>query len=582
MGIRHLDTFIRKKVAKGCSKVNIEHAIREYCNEARESNPPTPPPVIVIDLMALHCTLTSIDMESLFFGARFNVGFWTIDRFFAKLKGLGAELEFFLDGTVPSFKLQTWRERRDTEYQELIELIDAVDKGTDIETILEQLGSPGCSYAVEYLAKKHGRLTVSMEKECDQELAAFACKSKAMAIISNDSDFLIFDGDWRYWSCREIDINTLEAVEYNRRALLEHLGLNFSQMPLFATLCGNDIVKFEEVQHFHYRLGQFSRKFINVANFVRKQPADLSNPADLQKILKHAFGSRYKQIEMRFQQSLDFYKTNYTAANPNPNNDPAVAVVLEQSSPFMYQMWHNQPYAVSFGLCDMRSDDLGNQLPRLALRIMLRTAGIIVFHRLKRRRFYACSLVVKLNHESNHAQQRFPVEFPPFMEPPTLVDLFSRDPAASHNLLDTKLQLLSWIVSDSLDYRRVKLVLRPLLATALTLYLLMEQRVLQLFEADLLLQVAHEVVTETYDPAAVEYPGKVDSRPFRLVFFYKEVYNRVSNAIESVGLNLKGFRDDPPFDGVLFHSRYGDWAKGGGDLMQIEQWRIYAVDHQRR
>lgn len=225
----------------------------------------------------------------------------------------------------------------------------------------------------------------------------------------------------------------------------------------------------------------------------------------------------------------------------------------------------------------MRSTELGKQVPSLVLRILLRTAGIIVLSRQKGRKIYIQTFVIKLTHESNHRIQRFPVQFPSFTDPPTLMELFSTDPFVMANLENTKLLLLSWIVSDRLDYRRLRPILRPLLPTVVTLYHLVENRILQLFEADLLLQVAYDVVTETYDPKSLEFPTTVESRPFRLAFIFRIMYRFVAVAMNSIGLNLRGFREDPPFDGVLFHTKYRMWDKSEADLGKIAQWRIYTT-----
>ncbi|XP_062556756.1 LOW QUALITY PROTEIN: uncharacterized protein LOC134221582 [Armigeres subalbatus] len=574
MGVKHLDHFIRNKVDNGCSKVNIADEVRKYHNNAADATLDPPLPVIVVDVWALLGELMGIDRESLIFGARFNVGFWIIDGFLRKLKSLDVTLEFFVDGSVLDFKLDTWSQRRDRGYQEMLELIDAVDMGDDVEAILANHEAPSCCYAIEYLARRHGRLTVSLEKECDQELAAFACKANALAIISNDSDFLIYDGDWKYWSSRDLDITSLDTLEYNRKALLKHLGLNFAQMPLFATLCGNDIVALEELKRFHYRLGKYSDKMINVARFIRQGPKSV----DVSKVVQQAFGPRNAHVKDRFQTSLDFYKTDYSTV-PNHEESPQMReIFLKHPNKFMYQLWHKKPYTVSFGPVDMRRIELGERLPKFALRIHLRTAGIVLYHRVEHRKSYTHPFVIKLDHELKHKLQRFFVEFPPTDVPPALPELFLPI-RLSGNLHDRKLQLISWIVSERLDYRQLKPILRPLLPTVITLCNLMENHVLQLFEADLLLHVAYQVVTDDYDPATMEIPTKVQSRPFRLVFFYQTMYRLVVEAMGCIGLNLQKFREDPPFDGVMFHTKYEEWASSKVKTTPIAQWRIYAQQY---
>jgi hypothetical protein len=80
------------------------------------------------------------------------------------------------------------------------------------------------------------------------ETAAFATKNNALAVIADDSDYLIYKGNWRYWSARQLDLNDLSTMEYDRRALWDCLNLSEDQMKIFATIAGNDIIKYNEVQ----------------------------------------------------------------------------------------------------------------------------------------------------------------------------------------------------------------------------------------------------------------------------------------------------------------------------------------------
>lgn len=55
-------------------------------------------------------------------------------------------------------------------------------------------------------------------------------------------------GSWRYWSIKNINRDGYTTLEYNKEALRAKLGLSMAQLPLFATLGGNDIVQYDDVK----------------------------------------------------------------------------------------------------------------------------------------------------------------------------------------------------------------------------------------------------------------------------------------------------------------------------------------------
>lgn len=60
--------------------------------------------------------------------------------------------------------------------------------------------------------------------------------------------FSLMTGSWRYWSIKNINREKYTTLEYNKEALRAKLSLSMAQLPLFATLCGNDIVLYDDVK----------------------------------------------------------------------------------------------------------------------------------------------------------------------------------------------------------------------------------------------------------------------------------------------------------------------------------------------
>lgn len=148
----------------------------------------------------------------------------------------------------------------------------------DIPTITSGLES------IELLAKQYGKRIVTVTKECDAELARYACNNKSViAVLADDTDFLIFPGKWKYLSIGELNLKNLRTKEFSRTALRQYLGLNDKQLIVFSTIGGNDIVKYDWVQHCHgYKVGNHSRrgdvnaKFVAIANMIKNE-VDISN-----------------------------------------------------------------------------------------------------------------------------------------------------------------------------------------------------------------------------------------------------------------------------------------------------------------
>ncbi|XP_058453973.1 uncharacterized protein LOC131431985 [Malaya genurostris] len=574
MGIRHLETFVRQNVPNGYFQINIEEEIKKYTNNKNSQT--FVPPVIVIDLMSLYYPVCQLDLAGLLCGGRFNRAEYVLDQFYTRLKNLNVTLAFYYDGPVQDTKYDTWATRQDNKYQDMMQITDAV-RSMDLRDIVKRFARTIPSntlYPVKQVGMKYGSLRTAIDRECDQELAAYANAVRAIAVISNDTDFMIFEGAWRYWSSKDIDLETLTTYEYNRPALVQHLRLNYKQMPMFATLGGNDIIKYDEVKHFHNTLGPRNlNKFHKLANFVRNIPIG----ERLQTVLSRVFGrvAINDDLIYRFQKSLEFYDTNYPAPEPGSKVDPVLEQIINLENTFIYQLWVGHPVNVTTFFLDMRQPELGAQFPNIALEVVLRQAGVILYHHQLLPNSSTCSVVIKLNHDAGHSLQEYPVVFPKHIAPPPLLDLLSTNPEVRASLHDTKMRLYCWIVSDTLDIRLLQQVPAALRETVVTVYFLLEKKIIKLFEGDLFLRVAFDVHFKTYNFDQIPYPKKLDYRAFHVSFMFIKFYTHFAKAFKALNIEVKDLLECPKYDGVLFHNMYANWQQGLNDLEQIQQWRIY-------
>lgn len=166
---------------------------------------------------------------------------------------------------------------------------------------------------MEIIAKKYGEFYYSVKCENDLELARYATKNDAIAIISNDFDFLIFDGPWRHWSSRGITEHSLEVTEYDRDGLLKVLKLTRIEMPLFATVWGNDFSKklFETIDE--------------AADFVRNK-SSLKIEENIAELL-----DQNVNLE-QFQNSLDAYDVSIQPPDNQLLGDPIECKLLNSKN----------------------------------------------------------------------------------------------------------------------------------------------------------------------------------------------------------------------------------------------------------
>lgn len=219
--------------------------------------------------MGLVTVLTS-DFEWTLCGGRYNKFREILEELLTKLSE-HAKLVFFKDGPVVDQKLSTWIRRHSEKYHEAFGLMQKIYNGDSLKEVIEadrkdrEIPRLAPKEMMENIARKYGEVRVTFTRECDSEIARYAHNnSKVLAIIADDSDFLIYpnSGHWRYFSLRNINLATLETFEFSRPALRNYLNVNDKELVIVSTLNGNDIIKFEKVRdNFHVKMDSFKHRF---------------------------------------------------------------------------------------------------------------------------------------------------------------------------------------------------------------------------------------------------------------------------------------------------------------------------------
>lgn len=262
--------------------------------------------------MGMFETISSNPIETLC-GGRHSHYRKVLETLLTRLSAV-ADLVFFEDGPTVSEKMFTNMERRNRAYERSIFILDQVYEGKKVEEIVkDSYDIPRLTTfltMIEETAKKFGKLIVTVTKECDTEIARYAINNPSvLAVMSNDSDFLIFSGRWRYFSLNGIELKHLTTLEFNRLALRECLGLNDKQLMILSTLGGNDIIKRDELKSFHKKnkLKTPEEKFHFLARFIKRLPMDFY-PL-LNAIACEVLRSNRPETKNRIEDSLKQYST---------------------------------------------------------------------------------------------------------------------------------------------------------------------------------------------------------------------------------------------------------------------------------
>ncbi|BES93726.1 family with sequence similarity 120B [Nesidiocoris tenuis] len=275
MGIRGMETYLEKNNPQACYPVNVELLITRARNEGQSNT-------IVVDGMSCLQYIYA-DLPWLPSGQMKEYVEYLRD-FVKRFTDLGAELVFFFDGPPARVKMTEWKRRRLNAINDLQEMLDQLARGVPSTRVEPQysrhlpsnIGTMTC-----VLLKQFGCRVIKGIGECDEEIARFAYQNRCLAILGQDTDFVVYPGARHYWSIKNFDKHRMKTLEYSGARLASSLHLHYGHLPLLASLLGNDLIKREEIETFHRKLASrycgsskiwFQMNIQNVARFIKSYP----------------------------------------------------------------------------------------------------------------------------------------------------------------------------------------------------------------------------------------------------------------------------------------------------------------------
>ena len=337
----------------------------------------------MFDTSSFRVMLSKVDV---LFGGRSKLFVDNLDHFLKVLQDNDVAMMFFGN----SFRKNYDDEKHESNYDKLIKTFNNIGKNETVQQVLERVPTLRsrmyCKKPIKECVIKYGPFRMISEfEDRDQEMAKYATEHKAMAIVTQNSEFCIFSGEWSYWSMQCLNLIDLTTKEYSRVALRSYLKMSTEQMFLFATLCGNNFVSFNDLKLSYYgglRFGCF-KTFYSIASFVRSITAanNICNLTEYQilQIIWQCIPNDYVDEYIDdFLQGIRFYDTNRLEINQTP-----VVNAQQESLPAMAPEILNENNihtSLSVVFADLRSENYW-EYPKVLLAWQKRLIGIVLRHK---------------------------------------------------------------------------------------------------------------------------------------------------------------------------------------------------------
>lgn len=547
MGVKNLASFIRS-LEDGIRSINVLDEIK---------NSGIKQPLVVIDLLTIVGALSGAAGDHIY-GCRNQFALPKAARFCDSLINAGARLVFFIDGRLQEAKYNHWLARQDDVYANSLRLLGVAERQRC--KVEGNVTRQSFVTALIATARTKGRLYTTYDFECDKEVAAFCNEFGAFAVITNDSDYLMFRGDWRIWCSSSLSITTMCTEEWNKTALWLKLGLEWQQMPFVAGIAGND----------YFQGNAFEEDFEVVAKRVSDLDLKLGETQITTDLCEILFDTRDENVRKSFEDSVTLYDLNFEIETPfvppymrtYPNS--AISVLLDI------------PGAIRLPGLDLR-DDCYSQI---ALQIYRRQLGVLLQSSNDDDR--QPRVFMKEDHCTPYGIVDVIPLYPPYIVP-SLQQLYSSSMDSYIQLYPSRKKLLCWMVSKSLKPDQIDLFPSTYLVDVLTLYFLVENEIINEASADIILLVIYHYMQDRI-PTCLRRPRFPRKSNLRIGLSYVLFYTYFYFCAEIVGLIqplVSSFFCK--FDAVYFHmiaedSLY-DPATVQFYLRPIGHLRIYAKEN---
>lgn len=284
-------------------------------------------PTIIIDLKELSDMIPRIFASTLRNGGVFDKYIDMLRYFFDELKKCHVDLVFFM-------RQRIWN---DTEMAKprIIKVTGMSHCRGLFEREDERL-----MHIMITIAKQYGELFITPYRNTIHMVNYTVDHAdKVLSIIGNDTDYLIFDGNYQYWTMAKwFDggyYPGMCGLRFDRSMMLAEIGLSMEQMRLFGSLW--------------YALDdqpvrKSDRKFYDIVEYVKCQTLSDDNAFDWDGIAQYWGGESHQTLESAVKKRYSEYDINHRPGkwiDRLEDTSPAIVEVIEFCKRNHFQMLHS-------------------------------------------------------------------------------------------------------------------------------------------------------------------------------------------------------------------------------------------------
>lgn len=319
-------------------------------------------PIIIIDLKEFVHSVVQRDEIGMVLGGRYSMYSKFVRNFLSNIVKSNAELVFFCAGNKVSNDLPLFIPKNESHYIERLKVLDEIEQ-SNLQAYLKEKHrfnhdkrvSVVFDYNVSKVCHQFGDIHTTYIRH-NQEIAQYAKKhaDRVLAVISNDTDFLAFDGDYQFWHANSLQLQKLEGRRFNRKLLMEKLDINCHQLQLIGALSGGTFLPWDQVNGFINNLATKSPesvkgKIYNLALYVKRQELASINdtnkvPFKLESVAADIFGPDYTTDQLNaIYNGLMVYDLSFNCDQREKN---AFVNFCKANNPFMYFLIAQEVYLV--------------------------------------------------------------------------------------------------------------------------------------------------------------------------------------------------------------------------------------------
>lgn len=347
-------------------------------------------------------------------------------QFLDNLTKTNVKLVFFMAGNKNTDDLQLFVPRREEDYIFHLDLLDKIEQQINLAEYVEntkhfQLFSnirmiAPFNHNLKRIVRRYGDLHVNYLHH-NQEIALYAREhsDEVLAVITNDTDFLAFEGTFQFWRAFAINKRQLRCSRYCKKKLNERLGLNVYQMQLLSALCGSNYLPIYAITDFINGLVAEDGnpgKILKVSAYVKRQTLEMvkNKPKfDLNKISRDVFGPDFTPVQLNsIANGLTIYDLDF---QPEPVEKNAFLNFCKKHDSFMYQLVKDDIFKVKdIDYIDFRNYK-SKSYAELTLPLLAKLCGIL--HKDDRVRPEYRNICMKHAHDEPFKVTEETINYPP-------------------------------------------------------------------------------------------------------------------------------------------------------------------------